>query len=368
MKSHSYSSHVHLNRGLLPCRSPRIMRSVSVAVVLATMWLCPACAQAFTVFDVSGYGIGRWETDPHFVDGVERSLDGGLRYSVQGGSYEAYRDLFQWEGAAPSVPAFQVAVEQAFAAWEVVDPATGLGTDLRFVPDLGTPVVGEISPDSAADRAHLNRGAEIDLLAGDLDSFGADGVANPYLDPIDNTVTLTSGVANYPAAVISGVDIFLNNAHPWGNLASFHTVLIHEIGHAIGLGDVDVAEGAGEVLTKFYDDNFDGTNTRTAIATLTNAFAHLIDPLDPDNSPALMLYSLCVPIDPNDPRSCNSNPGLDSPGVDLLMESSGGPTQSGTPQNDAFAGRQFLYPYVVPEPSSLLLAGLAGLLFCTRRR
>ena len=31
------------------------------------------------------------------VAGVgERSLDGGLRYSLQGGSYQAYRDLFSW--------------------------------------------------------------------------------------------------------------------------------------------------------------------------------------------------------------------------------------------------------------------------------
>ena len=113
--------------------------------------------------------------------------------------------------------------------------------------------------------------------------------------------------------MISGVDIFLQNAHPWSSLASFQSTLTHEIGHAIGLGDVDAAEGTDEVLTKFYDDNFDGTNTRTAIATLTNAFAHLIDPLDPDNSPALMQYDLCVPIDPNDPYSCVSEPGLDSP-------------------------------------------------------
>ena len=39
---------------------------------------------------------------------------------------------------AHSAADFQVAIELAFAAWEVVDPATGLGTDLRFVPDLGT--------------------------------------------------------------------------------------------------------------------------------------------------------------------------------------------------------------------------------------
>ena len=42
----------------------------------------------------------------------------------------------------PSVEDFQLAVEQAFAAWTTVDPVTGLHTDITFVADFATPVVG----------------------------------------------------------------------------------------------------------------------------------------------------------------------------------------------------------------------------------
>lgn len=84
-------------------------------------------------------GGARWDAAPRTHDGNERSLDGGLRYAVEGRSYEAFRDLLTWN-VVPTVPDFQLAVEQAFAAWTSVDPATGLGTNLSFVADFGTPV------------------------------------------------------------------------------------------------------------------------------------------------------------------------------------------------------------------------------------
>lgn len=50
--------------------------------------------------------------------------------------------------------------------------------------------------------------------------------------------------------------------------------------------------------SRFYDDNYDGSSPATALATLTNSFAHLIDPFDPDNSSALGLYDVCTLKDP----------------------------------------------------------------------
>ena len=91
----------------------------------------------------------------------ERSLDGGLRYSLEGGSFEAYRDSFQWS-TLPSVAEFQTAVEQAFAAWTAVDPVSGLHTDLTFIADFATAVVGT----ETFTGFDIN-GAEIDLLAAD---------------------------------------------------------------------------------------------------------------------------------------------------------------------------------------------------------
>ena len=78
----------------------------------------------------------RWDAAPRVIGGNERSLDGGLRYSLQGGSFAAFRDLIPWFSAPPSVAEFQQAIETAFAAWESTDPVTGLGTSVHFVPDL----------------------------------------------------------------------------------------------------------------------------------------------------------------------------------------------------------------------------------------
>jgi hypothetical protein len=74
-----------------------MFRVVQSLLLFVAVCFSARSAYAFRVFDLSsvGLGIGRWDAAPHFVDGVERSLDGGLRYSVQGGSYEAYRDLFE---------------------------------------------------------------------------------------------------------------------------------------------------------------------------------------------------------------------------------------------------------------------------------
>jgi hypothetical protein len=92
----------------------------------------------------------------------ERSLNGGLRYSFQGSSFEGFRDLFTWQGGPPAVADFQIAVQQAFDAWTVPDPATGLTSQLSFVADVGTPVVGFNNGQGGLDT----RGAEIDHVRG----------------------------------------------------------------------------------------------------------------------------------------------------------------------------------------------------------
>jgi hypothetical protein len=369
-----------IDKGLL---SPDHLRLRAVQAFLLLVAVCGYAndTYAFRVLDLSdydpGFGIARWDAAPHFVDGVERSLDGGLRYSLQGGSYEAYRDQFQWAAPTPTVAEFQMAVEQAFADWEAVDSASGLGTDVYFVPDFGTPAVFETVPSDLAGFFILNRGAEIDLFSDDL-PVGITGSANTYGDPTADSVTLTSGIANYPATVFSGVDIVMNFGDlqigdiqiPW-QLNDFQQTLSHEIGHALALQDSDVEVDFDPfgVNTRFYDDNYDDTSSATALATLTNSFAGVIDPFDPDNSPGLMLYDVCQGTNPNDPGSCTGDPGIDTAGFYIHMESSptSGEPRIG-PQNDDFAGRQFLYPFVVPEPSSLFMAYIAGCALLQWRR
>jgi len=138
-----------------------------IALISATMFA--GSVQAGIIFgstDLTG-GL-HWDAAPRNIAGVgERSLDGGLRYSVQGGSLEAYRDLFSWTGGvAPGVAAFTAGVQQAFDFWSAVDPASGLGTDLVFVSDVNTAVVGN----NTGGGGLSIQGAEIDLF-GSTDAF-----------------------------------------------------------------------------------------------------------------------------------------------------------------------------------------------------
>jgi len=297
---------------------------------------------AAVIFGNNGLTNGsRWDAASRDVGGNERSLAGGLRYSLEGGGYQAYRDLFSWQGAAPNVIDFTNAIQQAFAAWTITDPASGLATDLYFVQDLATPVVGP----SSNSGVHTD-GAEIDLLSetdGVLWNAGDNSLrAETFFNTTAFTdLSLTSGTNSYPGFAISGADIKMNsNPGALWSLASFQTILTHEIGHAIGLGDVDTPGNLG----RFIDDNYDDSDSSTALATLTNSWAALVDPSNPADSP-LAEYTVA-----------NGNPGVDTPGVNLFMESAIPAIHFGNPtplQNDDFGGRQFLYPYVAFIPGDL---------------
>jgi hypothetical protein len=274
--------------------------------------------------------------------GFERSLNGGLRFSMQGGSYQAFRDQLSWLGSPPTVAEFQATVEYALSCWSVVDPATNLGSPLSFVADFSTPVNPGIV------GGYVRAGAEIDIFASTTGStWGVGSVfkqAETYVSRRSgSTVTLTSGTANYASDAITGSDIYFNsNPQALYTPLIFQILLTHEIGHALGFGDVDIN-------SPYYDDNFNGATSATALATLTNSFAHLINPLNPALSP-ISGYGVA-----------NFDPGVDTPGVDILMESALPialfVANTNPLHNDDFAGRQFLYPtFPIPEPASGLLA------------
>lgn len=311
-------------------------------------------AAAFRVAGIPGAWT-RWDASPRYVQGVERSLDGGLRYSIETGTYAGLRDQFVWVPGPPSVVDFKRAIRRAFEHWTVVDPATGLPAGFYFVEDLSTPVFDDLAATTSSGSViGLNAGAEIDLFAETPHpggSFGASAVI--FLDLVGWTVDLPSGVCDYPALPISGADIRINPAFSW-SLAGFEVLLTHEIGHALGLSDLEGPSGIGGG-SGFFDDNFDPSTSLTAAETLNNSFALLVDPYDPDDSPLLETS-----------EDMNMDPGLDSPGVNLLMETEGIFNLLGQPpflQNDEFAARQFLYPVAVPEPTfpTMLLMGVGAL-------
>lgn len=306
-----------------------------VITLIVYMSAGPSVACAGVMFGSDDLTGGwRWDAAPRTINGNERSLDGGLRFSLQGGSFAAYRDLFQWTDV-PTLDEFQQAVMQAFAAWTAIDPVSGLHSNLSFVPDLSTPVIGTGTFDAIDPR-----GAEIDLLGVDAGESRPRAVAGP--DTIDETVTLTSGTANYPGSeAIAGADVIMNNnlgAHY--SLNTFRRLLTHELGHTLGLGDVETAIDE----PRFIDDNFDDSTSASVVATVNNSWALQINPHDPAASP-LALHQLA-----------DGDPGNDTPGVDLLMESVGLGISAGNPAsrlvpltNDEFAMRQFLYPSLERE-------------------
>lgn len=308
-------------------------------------------------------GWARWDAAERFVGGEERSLVGGLRYSIEHGDYALLRDEFMWVGTPPTPELFAAAIARAFEHWESIDPVTGLPGAFHFVEDLATPVVDQppANPNDPNAYLGLNAGAEIDLFAEIPHlgpGFGASVVF--FFDPVGNDLELTSGTTGYAGVAISGADIRMSTEFVW-TLSAFETLLTHEIGHALGLADLE-ASPASSLVSEFFDDDYDPTSSATALATLTNPFALEIDPLDPDASP-LVAYA----------GDLFTDPGLATPGVQILMESGGWDELIYVPrklQNDDVAGRQFLYPVAAPEPGSglMLLVGTATLSWVARRR
>ncbi len=334
--------------------------SISLAIAMGCLLLGSAKVQAGVIFGNTGLNGGhRWDAAPRTIGGNERSLQGGLRYSLQGNSFQAYRDTFTWN-SIPTVADFQQAVQTAFNAWATADPVSGFTSPLSFVADLATTgqgVIGGINPN----------GAEIDLFgvtdARFWDPGNAGTQGETWFGAVNGgTVTLTSGTTGYAASAITGADIYMNsNTQAVWSLDVFRRVLTHEIGHAIGLGDVENANS----LSLFIDDNFDNTNSTTVVSTLNNNWVSKVNALNPAASVGLSLYT--VP-----------STAIQTTGVDILMESNGvgigatNPLSNLVPlTNDDYSTRYFLYPTItaVPEPSSsLLLVVAAGAVWLKRRR
>lgn len=321
----------------------------SVITLVISLLSLPATAGVIFGSDGNLGGGYRWDADHYEYNGRERSLNDGLRYSMEGGSLVNYRDLFKWD-VIPTELDFGATIELAFNAWKSVDPVTGLSTSLDFIDDTAS----TIAVGNGFGSINIF-GAEIDLLASDAGDSGTR--ATSYFRASSHNVTLTSGTTNYSdSGAIIGADININNNQgAIYSLDLFGRLLTHEIGHALGLGDVDVG-------FSFIDDNYDANDP---LGTLTNSWGLLVDPLNPAASVGLSLFSV-------------TKAAIQTQGVDILMESDGLGIATGNPvtnlvplTNDDYGMRQFLYPTLsaanVPEPSTVILFLLAFTMLLNNR-
>jgi hypothetical protein len=218
----------------------------------------------------------------------------------------------------------------------------------NFLSDFATPVDTTVT-------GGVRFGAEIDVFASNLGDAGTRGFT--FFNAAGGTSTLTSGVAGYAAGAITGSDVTIN-ANPGAvySLDVFRRLLTHELGHAIGLGDVE-----SDINPQFIDDNYSAADP---VNTLTNSWAALVNPLNPALSP-LSVYNIARVGDTS---------GVGTAGINLLMESRGLGIAAGNPvtslvplTNDDFGMRQFLYPQV-PEPAALWALSVATFAMLPRRR
>jgi hypothetical protein len=319
-----------------------------------------ASAAAFRLIGSSNRWL-RWDAAPRYIGGEDRSLDGGLRYSIETGTYAGLRDQFMWvPSPGPTEGDFEATIKRAFEHWTIVDPETALPATFHFVEDLSTPAVDVPgNPQNPNGSLGLNAGAEIDIFA-ETPHAGPGFAASVrfFVDTVSDDLTLTSGTKNYAGFAISGADIRINPDFVW-SLRGFEVLLTHEIGHALGLADLESPTTPGSV-SAFLDDNFSPASSTAARETLTNSFALTIYPLDPDSSPLQAYWS-----------NLGADPGTGTDGVALLMESQGIFDLLGADpvlQNDEFAGRQFLYPIQIPEAGAgaMLATGVVSLALRSR--
>jgi hypothetical protein len=309
------------------------MRSTFVLLLglLLAVFSMARPAHAFSVLMAGGgstveealQGAARWSSTSGLSDGIQVGVEPGFATELGATGAE--------------VALFNQAVVDAFEAWE----SPVLQFDITF--------------DAAGVVEGTDVGFEIDVFAvpGTHDVFdGTDyfGMAHVRSGTFENR-PLTNGQW-FPGWVISGADLFINIDNVLGlaalfefdlseELASGQRLLMHELGHALGLHHPNSNNPEGvEINVDTDNDPFN---------------AMVIDPADP--------FADLIISGQRDDTAIMSNRPCGEPFVapcPALFYTS--------LRNDDLGGRDVLYP--IPEASTVLLlaTGLAGLAAAARRR
>ena len=304
---------------------------MAIAGVLLAVFSIGPAAHAFSLFiPGSGstveeifQGAGRWSSISGLSDGIQVGIEPGFATDL---------------GATGSqVDEVNQTVADAFAAWE----SSALQFDITF--DASGVAEGE------------NLGFEIDVFAvpeAHPVFQGNDYFGVAYVDAFFSSDRPLTNGQSFAGWAISGADLYINIdlvlgvaayfGFDWSEqLASGQRLLMHELGHALGLHHPNSNEPYP------LETNYDTDN---------NPFnAMVIDPADP-------FGDLIVSENRDDTSIMSNGPcgyPFTTPCPALFYTSL---------RNDDLGGRDALYPIPEPTAAFLLALGLAGLAAAGRRR